>query len=340
MPRRCFSARIAALIISSALAVGCSAPETQAPSIQASTAPHACDDTSVVKPVDDHWGPNFGDEGVTRVRQIGGFYRALRATSHEQHRSLAGPTFRIRCGVGLDAQLLLGIPASAGETYQGTLVAFLDYTQISFGLDGVVSFGHSLSFEGGSEHILRLTTTSIPEGIHRLAILLVDDHPLGLDGVHDLLADLYVGNARQLATLQPPTTLLSKPDSAVSPTHSSYGIVLSASEDKLSMPGPRAWNSDVPIYASFWGPGGGPPHPAVIAALQGERQLPIAPASVIAVPGQVSRIRLQLRRPAHEREALWALLFTNPDVELVSSSGEVTEREARVLASGQAAVLP
>lgn len=270
-----------------------------------------CADAETVPILDDGWDPEFRGEGISRMRAVGGFYRSLAAARLEQHRSVA--SFRAACGEQLELKLLLGVPPSEA-LYEGVLIGFLDYRQIDLELDGVAARRHQLTLTPGREHVLNLTTPTLPEGVHRLALIVFDDDQLpGFFGWHDMLADVYVGASPAPASLPSPPDLPSRSDPAIQ--QSNYGVFMTVTDDRLRLAGVVSWRDGLELYASVYGSVRDGDRPVVLVVLQGFEELPGAAArSVMARAGEITVVPFSPRRPTTtDVEPIRAIVFTNPD---------------------------
>lgn len=321
------------------LALSCTSqlPPPPPPAVLAELPDHVeCADPATVPELRDDWDPEFRGGGVDAIRSVGGFYRALAAARLEQHRSDHGPTFRVACGDRLYLNMLIGVPPS-DAAYEGVLVAFLDYRQIEIEIEGVTARTHRLTVPAGREHVITLATPPLPDGIHRLALIIFDDDQLpGLFGWHDLLADVYVGASPVSVPFPAPPDRPGRSDPTIQ--QSNYGVWLTVSDDRLRLAGMVSWRDGLELYASVYGSVRDGDRPVALVLLQGFEELPGAPPrAVMARAGEVTVIPLRPRRPAGpELEPIRALIFTNPEHPLAPDGVYDSRRLFITLASQKA----
>lgn len=283
------------------------------------------------------WNPHFNDDRVSVIRRVGGFYRTLAATTFDQHRSNEGPTFRLACGEGLSARLLLGIPPLAEPVYQGVLVGLINYRQTSFEVNGVLGVAHHLALGSGREHVLDVRTPPLRDGIHRFVLVLFDaDQNPGFYGAHDLWADLYVGASPTLEPIPLPRSLPSRTDSVIRGTH--YGLSLTSVGDSLRLVGTKEWRAELTLFVSFWGSVREGERPVVLTILQDFRQMEIqgAGSSFVALPERVSVLSFRPKPLGRQTEPVRVLMFTNPHLEMAPEGTYQRQHSFRAYASQKA----
>jgi hypothetical protein len=274
-----------------------------------------------VAAISEVWDPDFQDESLQAIRGLGGFYRSLRATSFQQSRSLAGPTFRLECGESFEGRLLLGIPQSTEANRPLVLTAFIDYAQSSIEVEGKSAATHRLTLRSGAEHVLRLRTPPLFAGIHRLVIMVFDDDDEpGLFGAVDLFADLYVGPNPVLLALQPAEPPESRSDPVVIGT--SYGVALTSSRERLLLVSSVRWSRDLTLWISFWGSVREGERPVALVVLQDFREVDLSIASpiLLARPEKVGVLPLRPALPKKNRESIRFVIFSNPALEMAPTS--------------------
>ncbi len=339
-----FRARIllVALLAACSAPLGLSGSSGTPPS--SATQPPLCRTRGTTAALSADWDPDFRSEGVEAVRRVGGYYRDLRATSFEQHRSIEGPTFRVACGDSLRARLLIGIPTQAGPTYKTIFVAFVDYAQVQIELGGFWSAQHHLELQAGAEHMLTFRTGPLSDGIHRLALIFFDDdqEPTGgFFGWHDVEADVYVGADPQLAQLPPMPELPNRTEPALSPSGSGYGVNVTSRPDILRLPAPVRWEPGAQLYVSFWGSAKEGDSPIALVVLQNYRELRLARVDpfAMALAGRVSILSFAPRAPEKTLESLRAVIFTNPGRELAPNGRYEREHLFAAIASQKAYIV-
>lgn len=280
------------------------------------------------------WDPSFTGIDVARVRAIGGYYRALAATTVEQHRSAAGPTFRLQCRERLRVRVLFGVPQRDGLALPVRLVALLDYRQVEVEIDGVRARAHAMNLAAGAEHTFELSFDPMSDGIHRLVILfLEDDQQHGLFGSYDLIADVYVGQAVRPLQILAARDLGGRAD--VSVRGSGYGIRLSSRPDEVRLAGNVTWAPSLDLFATYWGDGREGARSVAIVALQDFEELDIGLAHpfVLATPDRVSTLRFRPRRPTQASESIRIVMATAPEVEMAPRGTYETQRRFKVYTS-------
>jgi hypothetical protein len=283
------------------------------------------------------WDPNFTGEDVAKVRAIGGYYRAIAATSFEQHRSTQGPTFRLSCSENLRVRILFGVPPAATDPLTVRLVALVDYKQADFEFNSTWARSQGFTLARGEEHLFEIALRPMADGVHRLVVaFLEDDDQHGLFGAYDLIADVYVGRASRPLPISAPQSVTERDDPSV--RGAGYGIRLSTEPNVIQLAGNVPWAPSRDLFVSLWGSASEGPRPVALVALQDfdEIDIGLTQPLILAKPSRVSLIRFRPRQPRHTAESIRVFMITGPDQEIAPRGTYEAQRQFKAYASQKA----